>query len=251
MLRLGTLDHAQTIPGGAMALAPSILSQALGNLVSERQIEGGAAVEQLCAALVSGAPGQALAYVDRLLACGVAVDSLYDTFFPRAAARLGELWVDDQLSFTAVTLGMARLTEAFRTMSPTFMRQRRPIRRDRRALFALVPGDQHALGVALAADYFQRAGWAVQVELQADAATLVRLAGRQPFHLIGLSAGSRRMVPALEALVAGLRSAAARDTTFLLGGALTALDPGIAARLGMADARCVRDALDGVEAAPA
>jgi MerR family transcriptional regulator, light-induced transcriptional regulator len=110
------------------------------------------------------------------------------------------------ISFTAVTLGMARLTEVFRGLSPIYMKGRRPIGRDRRALFALVPGEEHALGVVVAADQFQRAGWIVQVELQARGAARGPR-GSQPFDLVGLSAGSRRMLPALEAPVARLRGA--------------------------------------------
>jgi MerR family transcriptional regulator, light-induced transcriptional regulator len=219
---------------GWTGLPPSILTFALGSLVTERNgdVTASAAVEQLCGALVGDAPGAAKAFVERLLACGVSVDALYDTYIPRAAERLGEFWADDTLSFTAVTLGMARLTEVFRGLSPIYMKARRPIGRGRRALFALVPGEEHALGVVIAADQFQRAGWIVQVELQASAARLEDVVESQSFDLVGLSAGSRRMLPVLEATLARLRGAAAPGTRFALGGALVRADPDLVPRLG-------------------
>lgn len=260
MLRLGTFDGAEAravlLAGGpsytAPVYPPSILAHALEDLAGRRAADGACAatVEQLCAELVAAEPGRGLAYLERLIACGVSVETVFDSFIPRSAARLGELWVEDVLTFAAVTLGMARLTEAFRSLSPTFMRSRRPIRRARRALFALVPGEQHALGVVLAADYFQRAGWAVQVELQADRDTLVRLAASQPFHLVGLSAGSRRMLPAVADLVARLRSAARPATRLLVGGPLAVLEPGVADRVGAdAGGGSARDLLDRMECA--
>jgi MerR family transcriptional regulator, light-induced transcriptional regulator len=241
MLRLGTFDEAEA--GAILGVAPqarapvcppSVLAEAFDDLPGRRPPGApcAATVEQLCADLVAADPRRGIVHLERLMAGGASVETLFDSVIPKAAARLGELWVEDGLTFTAVTLGMARLTDAFRTLSPAFMRMRRPIRRGQRALFALAPGEQHALGVVLAADYFQRAGWAVQVELQADRDTIVRLAGSQPFQLVGVSAGSRRMLPAVGDLVTRLRGAVAPATRILVGGALAALEPDLAARVG-------------------
>ncbi|MCU0854043.1 MAG: cobalamin B12-binding domain-containing protein [Rhodobacteraceae bacterium] len=238
MLRLGTLDMTAGEAVSAGGPASAFIKQALGNLVLERQIDGtgGVAVEQLCSALVADAPRLAVAYVDRLLECGVSVDALYETFIPRAAARLGEMWLEDLLPFTGVTLGMARLTEVYRGLSPIFMKDRAPVRRARRALFAAAPGEHHTLGVVMAADHFQRRGWSVQVELQAGRTELARIVRDNPFDLIGLSAGSRRMVPVVEETIATIRPIARHDTRFVLGGALVSLEPGIAARIGVGSA---------------
>jgi MerR family transcriptional regulator, light-induced transcriptional regulator len=236
MLRLGTLEDAQATGQGAggASFPPAAAVQAPGRAALERpHALPCVAVEQLCAALVAGSPERAFAYVDRLLADGVGTEAIYESLIPRAAARLGERWVEDTLPFTAVTLGMARLTEVFRRLGPGFMRGRKPIRRGRRGLFALVPGEHHALGVVMAADYFQRAGWAVQVELEAGRDDLVGMARSQPFALVGLSAGSRRMLGPLEDLLGRLRAVTRPETRFVIGGALATLEPGLGARLGV------------------
>jgi MerR family transcriptional regulator, light-induced transcriptional regulator len=106
------------------------------------------------------------------------------------------------------------------------------VRRARRALFAAAPGEHHTLGVVMAADHFQRRGWSVQVELQAGRTDLARIVRDNPFDLIGLSAGSRRMVPVVEETMAAIRPVARPGTRFLLGGALVSLEPAIAARMG-------------------
>ncbi len=244
MLRVGTLDMTTGEAVSAGGPSSAFIKQALGNLLLERQIDGtgSVAVEHLCAALVGDAPRLAVAYVERLLECGVSVDALYETFIPRAAARLGEMWMEDLLPFTAVTLGMARLTEVYRGLSPIFMKNRAPVRRARRALFAATPGEHHTLGVVMAADHFQRRGWSVQVELQAGRRDLERIVRDNPFDVIGLSAGSRRMAPVVEETVATIRAAASPDTRILLGGALVSLEPGIAERIGVEGARSAAEA---------
>jgi len=242
MLRLETLDVALSPAVGASAapgrvtLPPRLVTQALGTMIAGRaEGQTGFAIEQLCAALIEDAPGRALAVIKRLLDCGVSIDAIYDTYIPRAAARLGDLWVDDRLGFTGVTLGMARLTEVFRSISPQYLRRQtddplagKPFATapaPRRALFALVPGEEHALGVVMAADRFQRAGWAVRVELRAEAADLARILRDRAFDVVGLSAGSRRMMPMVRETVGRLRDAARPGTLFVLGGPVVALDP--------------------------
>jgi hypothetical protein len=240
MLRLATVDVAGDHPGPpipalALAVPPALVTRALGDLASERAGAGvGFVIEQFCAALVADAPGAAQAYMDRLIDCGVGVEAFYDAYIPRAAARLGEMWLEDSLSFAGVTLGMARLTEAFRRLSPAFLKAP-PLARapdGRRALFALTPGETHALGVVMAADYFQRGGWSVRVELMADLGALERIARAQRFDVIGLSAGSRRMIPDVRRAMGRLRAAAAPGTRFALGGPLVGLDPDVAGEVG-------------------
>lgn len=254
MLRLGTIDIAGEDPA-ALALSPALITRALGDLVSERLGSGaGFAIEQLCASLLDEAPRAAQRSVDRLIACGVSIDAIYDTYIPRAAARLGEMWVDDAIAFTGVTLGMARLTEVFRRLSPMFLKDRtttawtRPL--GGQALFALGPGENHCLGVAMAADYFQRAGWSVRVELRAGRDDLERIVRERPFDLIGLSSGSRRMIPDLRRTVARLRAAARPSTRFLLGGPLVTLEDAVAGKVGVdIAASAAQDALSALGSA--
>lgn len=246
MLRLSTLD---TLGDGTppLPVSQALITRALVDLASERFPggTGGYAIEQFCASLIDDSPRAAQLCVDRLIDCGISVESLYDAYIPRTAARLGELWVDDQIGFSAVTLGMARLTDVFRRLRPTFLRlahrDSARVTSPRSALLALVPGEVHALGVVMAADYFQRQGWSVRVELRADAGQLDAIVRAEPFDLIGLSAGSRRMIPELSRVTERLRKVAMPGARFLVGGPIVRLDADIAQTVG-ADA--------SVEAAP-
>lgn len=236
MLRLGTRDIAGE-DGGSAPVTTALVTRALGDLLSERM--GGCpgfAIEQLCAAVLDDAPNAAQVCVDRLMECGVGVDTIFGAYIPGAAARLGEMWADDKAAFSAVTLAMTRLTDVYRRLSPAFLKER-PTAPDSlrggHALFALGPGETHALGVVMAADYFRRSGWSVRVELKSDADALERIVRRRPYDMIGLSAGSRRTVPELRRTVARLRKAAHPAARFLVGGPIVSVDAGIADEIGV------------------
>lgn len=213
---------------------PSLLAHTLGNLVAERMsVRNSAfAIRQLCTALVADGPREADAYVDRLMECGVTVQTIYDSYIPHAARQLGEWWNEDRVGFNDVTVGMTRLTEIFRRLSPVFLRTEPVRRQTHSALFALVPGEVHSLGVAMAADYFQRAGWSVRVELGASVETLARLAGSGRYDLVGISAGSRRQVEILGRTVAAIRETAGPDIPIILGGPLVGIERSIASIVG-------------------
>jgi methanogenic corrinoid protein MtbC1 len=220
---------------------PSLLAHTLGNLVAERMSvrNSGFAVRQLCTALVADGPRDADAYVDRLMECGVTVQTIYDSYIPRAARLLGEWWTEDRVGFNDVTVGMTRLTEIFRRLSPDFLKSEPQRRQSHSALFALCPGENHSLGIAMAADYFQRAGWAVRVELQATKEGLARLAGSGRYDLIGLSAGSRRQIDTLRDTVEAIRTAVAAHVPIIIGGPLVGIERSIASIVGADSAQSV------------
>lgn len=220
---------------------PSLLAHTLGNLVTQRMfVQNSAfAVRQLSTALVADEPREADAYVDRLMECGVTVQTIYENYIPHAARQLGEWWNEDRVGFNDVTVGMTRLTEIFRRLSPVFLKTEPARRQANNALFALVPGEIHSLGIAMAADYFQRAGWAVRVELNATIDTLARIAGSGRYDLIGLSAGSRRQVDTLRETVAAMRVSAGPDVPIIIGGPLVGLERSIATLVGADSAQTI------------
>ncbi len=230
--------HAEAVMKG-VNVSSALLSHTLENLMAEHppDARAGFAVTRLSEALIDADPEAGQACIDRLLDCGVGVQAIYDTYIPQSAHQLGRWWTDDRVGFGEVTLGMARLTEIFRRVSPTFLKGAAPRRGERTALFALVPGETHSLGIAMAADYFQRAGWAVRVELRAGIDMLADLARSQSFDLVGVSAASRRQIPVLTETVGALRSAVAPNVRIVIGGPLTGLEPAIAEQV-RADRAC-------------
>ena len=75
------------------------------------------------------------------------------------------------------------------------------------ATFVSVPGDNHKLGVTMAADLLRERGWDIRLLVGMDHDALIdELAADAP-TLIGISTGGKRSLPALLRLIVALRIA--------------------------------------------
>ena len=99
--------------------------------------------------------------------------SLRATLFEPAARLLGDMWLEDACTEAAVILGLFLLQSAVRRLASL-----RPVHcaggSPGRVLVALLPGETHLLGVALASDALHNGGWDVTVAFPADIDALVR-----------------------------------------------------------------------------
>lgn len=187
-------------------------------------------LDEFCDLLVAEAAEPAQAFFADLRRDGMTLDALCLSYLAPAARRLGELWCLDEITFLEVTLGSTRLHGLLRTLRPDFtaaMAHRLPAPT---ALFAAVPGETHVLGVTMAADFFRRAGWVVDLITQPNDALIVQHAQRNTYDLVGLTAGCEAAAAGLEELIQRLRDAAP-EAKLVLGGYLSALDPDKVARL--------------------
>lgn len=156
-----------------------------------------------CAALTDPDENRALGLARGALEAEMSFDVLCETRLAPAARYLGHLWEEDALSFADVSLAANRLFGVLRTLA------HRPVPRTDApfAVFAAVPGEEHVLGVTMAADRARGHGWevALLVGLQHDA-LVERIANLAP-DAIGLSlSGARTLLP-LSRLVFALRVA--------------------------------------------
>lgn len=188
-------------------------------------------VEAFCDALISPDPARARAFFDALRADGVSPDRLCLGHIAPAARLLGERWVDDTTGFLEVTLGLARLHGLLRLLHADFSPHLLHRPQALRALFAAVPGDTHVLGVTMAADFFRRAGWQIDLCRATDEPGLCTMAEEGGYRLIGLSVACATVYDRLESVVPKLR-ALCPDAKIVLSGRLIETQPDIVDRVG-------------------
>lgn len=151
-------------------------------------------------------PRVALDFIAARRAEGVSLEDVYLGYIGGAARLLGERWEDDQLTPLQVTVGAGTLYALMRAFRTSEMADHRFDSR-RAALFATVPGEQHGVGITVAADMFRKAGWDIDLQIGLDHERLLdRVKKTQP-GIIGLSLSSRDRLTDLLKLIVALRLA--------------------------------------------
>lgn len=170
--------------------------------------------------------------VSDLIDAGVSVEDVCLNHLAPAARCLGEWWEKDRLPFTEVAMATSRIQSLLRRMPASRMNLCATGRKG--AVFCAVPGEQHTLGVMMAADLFRRNGWDVALLLGLDHRDIMDRLERDDRTVIGLSCSSVHAVGALERVITALRERRP-DATIILSGQVVK-DADALARLPRPDA---------------
>src|SRR6056297_1319658 len=194
------------------ALAGDVLRHLAGP--PERQVAfeipeiGETDIAAFCTALVRPGPETALRYIEARRAEGVTRMGVYLGYICAAARRLGAGWERDEYSFLDVTTGTGHLYALMRALRAERPPGDAPFDTRRYALFATVPGEDHSIGITVAADLFRERGWEIDLVTGADHERLIAQVGRTAPRIIGLSLTTEARFDALARLVVAMRLAA-------------------------------------------
>lgn len=173
--------------------------------VGKRYLPEQSELDLLCAALLSADERAGDAFILQARKDGVDIDVIYLGFVAGAARRLGEMWDADEISFVQVTLACGKLYRIIRGLRHVIAPSVNKDRAEWPAMFALVPGETHTLGIEIATDMFRREGWDVDMMVGLDHDMLVDQSDRRSYRAIVLVANSDQMLEALTRLVLALR----------------------------------------------
>lgn len=190
-----------------------------------------AEIDRLCRALISADPDAADHLVQRFRDGGMPAEGISLGQLATAVRRLGTWWEEDLVSSALVTLGCSRVHRILHALDePTSDLAASIPDHGGAALFASVPGEQHTLGVTMAAQAFRRRGWAIGLLVGHTHEELVdRFIGQRP-GIIGLSASGTRALPGLARLVDAIQEACPRARIMICGQLVTNA-PEVAERL--------------------
>ncbi len=206
-------------------------------------------VKELVRLLLAHEPGVASAYVDTVRNRGASLEAVCLDLLAPAARELGLLWEEDECDFMQVTVGLCRLHQVLRELSPAFECLQFPQEGRREILLTPYPGEQHTFGITLVAQFLRRAGWEVTQGSPGTVAELLGLARQNSFVLIGLSVGLDRSREELAQTIRSIREQSRnRSIGVLVGGPLFVDNPDLAAAVGAdATASNGRDAVQQAE----
>jgi methanogenic corrinoid protein MtbC1 len=158
-----------------------------------------------CGLLLQPEPTAALHFIQARRAEGLTHEAICLGYFGAAAMRLGEAWDNSRLSFLEVTVGVGHLYGLIRAMRAHWPTAGATKDERRWAMFATVPGEDHGLGITIAAEMFRVEGWDIDLRTGQDHDSLVAFVERMCPPIVGLSFSSERCLPALVRLVVALR----------------------------------------------
>ena len=196
----------------------------------------------LADALVSNDGGAAMRLTLRAVSTGMEVEELYLGYLTSAAHILGDQWQQDVLTSSQITIAATRIYAIMRGIGSNVLPDALPD--GRHAVFATVPGEQHTLGVTMAADLFRRDGWLVDLKVGRRHHELIDELQRTDFAILGLSATTREAVPELIRLIAAIRISAPH-ARIVVSGRLVDVVPRLQ---GLVDADFVSTKLDTLRA---
>lgn len=174
-----------------------------------------------------------LACVEAIRARGVSIERIYLDLLAPTARYLGHLWNEDLCDFTEVTVGLGRLQQVLRELSPAFGQSVEHPAQGRRVLLLPSPGEQHTFGLVMVAEFFRRAGWDVTGGAWAAGADAAALVAAEWFDVIGFSLGAEVHLDALADSVRAVRHATCNpDIAILVGGPMFGAHPEYVQRVG-------------------
>lgn len=197
-------------------------------------------VSAIVDALVDPDPDVSFGLIEDLKANGASVETIYLQILAPAARRLGERWERDEVSFTEVTLGISRIYRLIRAMDEPALQ---PGRVDQpHAFFVSVPGEDHTLGLRMAADLFRRQGWEIELLWGLEHDAIMARFQASDHWCVGISAANGRALPALARLIVALRTERPGVRILVSGPVLTRFEEEVRAMLPDAVAHTFQEA---------
>ncbi len=174
-----------------------------------------------------------LDHVEVFLQRGVSTDTVFVELLAPAARRLGVLWEDDLCDFVDVTMGLWRLQEIVRELSSRIPESFGDPVAARRALFSVMPGDQHSFGTVVIDDVFRRAGWTSEALPECTTPDLLDRVARASIDLVGLTITHDDHIARLPSLILALRSVSRNPRLcIMIGGRVVSDNPHVVTQVG-------------------
>ncbi|MFK7793308.1 MAG: B12-binding domain-containing protein [Devosiaceae bacterium] len=188
-------------------------------------------------------------FISAQIARGFAVSDLLLDLCGPAACELGDMWLRDDCSFCDVTVGLSSLEHVILACSTDSGGLTEAPSKDRSALLAAMPGNQHVFGLLIVKDLFRRNGWSVCSPNKPSHAAIVKAVRGQHFNVLGLSVGSRDDLPACHKLIKACRNESLNPRLLIVVGGYGIQEATLATRTLDADliARDGREGIDQIE----
>lgn len=175
-------------------------------------------VDALARLAIQGREDEARQEMRRLAGEGMTFEGMQLGLLARAATKIGALWDNDSLSFVDVTLAVGTLQRLMHFVSLDLHREPPFGVAPKSICLFPEPGAKHIFGVAMAARFFQHAGWQVDFLPDPSESALRRLLRERHVDALGISINRVDAVPVCAEIVARLKKESRNPDIVTVGG---------------------------------
>jgi len=210
--------------------------QVVSRVAGTQSIESGPPRRELLQLMVRLARTGDGAVMERLLLemkrQRVSAERVVDIYIPAAVRQLGSAWHEGELNVLQTTVATARLQALLRELGRAWEADHSGWAAGGRILLIVPEREQHTLGAIIAAHQMRRLGISVNVQLLPTAAQVARLLNDRFFDAAFFSVAGRSALETCRELVNTVRQSNSVAGPIVIGGALVAIERGLAEATG-------------------
>ena len=223
MLELQPLDQVRASAADSSGVS-FFASHVVSLLVNRSATSERAPREQLVTGLITASLTGTRAAFAGLLAeirrARISWATLSDVYIPIAARRMGQAWLDDELSWIDVTIGVSRMQSLLREIGAAWVADQAGDTGHGTVLFIVPEREQHTLGPMVAIGQLRRFGVSVCLRIAPGFGELRNLIDARQFDGIMISAATQEKLEAVARTVQFLKTIKGSSTPIIVGGAV-------------------------------
>ena len=189
-------------------------------------------VSGLITAALSGKKDAFADLLRELKRARVSATALADLYIPEAARRMGEAWLDDQMSWLDVSIGVGRMQSLLREIGMAWVADQAGDTGHGTVLLIIPDREQHTLGPMVAMGQMRRFGVSVCLGIAPSHTELRGLMASRQFDGVLISIATKDKLDAVSKTIQFLKSETAKPIPIVVGGAVTSKVEDLAACTG-------------------
>jgi methanogenic corrinoid protein MtbC1 len=174
------------------------------------------AVEVFARMVLIRAPEALTTFIETLIKSGVAMQTIYAGLLMPTARLLGDLWDQDRVSYTEVTIGLGRLQQLVHDLDWQTPYNGENDSGSRSVLFAPRPGEQQTFGFYIIEELFRWSGWRSWIETCSTNAQMVSNVQFRWFDMFCMNVCRDTGMEEVSATISAIRRASRNQGLFVL-----------------------------------
>lgn len=177
-------------------------------------------VAGLIAASLSGTKDAFAELLAEVRMARISVAALADIYIPLAAERMGAAWLEDEMSWLDVSIGVSRMQSLLREIGTAWVADQAGDTGQGTVLLLVPDREQHTLGPMVAMGQLRRVGVSVCLRIAPSHNELRSLMAAREFDGIMISVATKEKLESVAKTVQFLKSVMTKRTPIVVGGAV-------------------------------